>query len=306
MPFTGLCKHCNDPSFNSMDDAIRIEDGLNRGSFHLAKEADVICIGLNHKRCNSLIPVCVSPTYKKDKVMNETTDTIHALLKAVMEEFYHFGYEEVFGPLSSLTSYGAPDFCQSACQLIQYHIPSDITDYFQDAIFSNTVSSVHGTSMGCDLDHLGKYSRERAKGMLGVTMGHCKFNRIKLATWFWTIGVVKSAGDTVHLLNPDNSMDVQKMVRYLQGVAAAGKCPHKSLPEALQNSPGYWDNFRSICLYGELAGSLAVMIVGHSVGPDNDGAHRSVTEYLCLCNASAFSFKMFFLFRKHRTAFFLA
>ena len=37
MPFMGLCRHWRDPSFNTMDDAIRIKNGLKNGIFHLKK-----------------------------------------------------------------------------------------------------------------------------------------------------------------------------------------------------------------------------------------------------------------------------
>ena len=59
----------------------------------------MICIILNDKVSNSIIPVCVSPTCKKVEVDIESTDTTHALMKAIIDDFYHFGYEELLGPL---------------------------------------------------------------------------------------------------------------------------------------------------------------------------------------------------------------
>ena len=59
-----------------------------------------------------------------------------------------------------------------------------------------------------------------------------------------------------------------------------------------------------IWLYREFTGNLAARIVGDKGGVDGDGAHMPKKEYLC--NASIFAFKMFFLSRKDRTAFFPA
>ena len=67
MSFMGLCRHCADPSFNTMADTVRIKAGLNNKAFHLAKEAHCVCIRHNSKRSNSLIPVAISPTCKKDE-----------------------------------------------------------------------------------------------------------------------------------------------------------------------------------------------------------------------------------------------
>ena len=133
MPFMGICRHCRDPSFNTMDDNIRIENGLKYGTFHLAKDADVICIGLNRDISNSLIPMCVSPTCKKDKVDNKPTYTTHALIKAIIDVLYHVGYEELLGPLSLLIPDRAPAFLKAGGQLIKDVIPLAIGEEFKEA-----------------------------------------------------------------------------------------------------------------------------------------------------------------------------
>ena len=45
MSFMGLCRHCVDPSFNTMADTVRIKAGLNNKAFHLAKRRTAFALG---------------------------------------------------------------------------------------------------------------------------------------------------------------------------------------------------------------------------------------------------------------------
>ena len=51
---------------------------------------------------------------------------------------------------------GTPSFRTAAGQLIDDVIPSAIAEGFKAAIFFNTGGSTQGTSMGCDINHVGK------------------------------------------------------------------------------------------------------------------------------------------------------
>ena len=59
-------------------------------------------------------------------------------------------------------------------------------------------------------------------------------------------------------------MDVAKMVKYLQTVAAAGRTPFKSLVTGnYLNRPGIRDVHQELELFGEYLVSVVAVIVGH-------------------------------------------
>ena len=99
--------------------------------------------------------------------------------------------------------------------------------------------------------------------------------------WFQISGVAITAAEAIFLLNPDDSMDVAHMVKFLQTVTANGKEIFDSLPEVLIKRRGAWGTLREIQLHDEVTVSLVAMIVNYKGGLNEEGDHTSVTEYLC-------------------------
>ena len=91
---TGLCCHTKDPSLLDFNSAIRIQDELEAGQVHFVKEIDTFCIGLNHGTFTSLIPVCLSPTCKKDDITEESTSTVQDIFNTIKKKYVDMGLYE--------------------------------------------------------------------------------------------------------------------------------------------------------------------------------------------------------------------
>ncbi|KAL7530742.1 hypothetical protein ACHAXR_010378 [Thalassiosira sp. AJA248-18] len=299
MTWTGLCRHCENNRFITVEDGIRIQKELNEGSIHRASEMEVICLGLIHPRVTSLIVIGASPTCKKDEYVGESTHTIESLLSTCQDEYYKLHLDKKIGPLITFCSDGAPAFRKGAGKLTSDMLPPEIRERFKDCLFFNFAGGLKGETMKCDDDHLGKRHRSRGKSVTGVRVGNFVFDKVQLSKWFALAKVVKSSADAEKLLNPDDNMDVLEMVRYLQAVKKVSSVTFLDLPERFRARPDSRDEFCAITLMGEVTGCLAAIIVGHHGQLDEEGTHMSVTEILQ--TASKFSFLLFFLFRKHRS-----
>ena len=302
MVFTGMCRHCDKNVFNTMDDANKLQEGLRDNKFHVASESEVICLGLIHPTITTLIPIAEVPTCKGDEYVGQSTHAISFLLTAVEDAYYEYKLDSLLGPLATLSSDGAAAFRKGAGIITSDILPPEIRLVYDDCSFFNTVGGQKGTTPNCDLDHLGKRNRVRGKSDTGSQVGNFCFNKWKLAKWFGMSGVVKTESQALKLLNPDDNMDVKEMVRYLQAVKKIASKPYEELPLSFKSRPGSADEYRAIKLYGEVEGCLAALIIGHHGSLDEDGTHMSVTEILQ--TAAKFSFLLFFIFRKHKTAFF--
>ena len=135
--FTGLCRCCRDPTFQTFDDAVEIQQQLEDGTVHLAKEVDVIALGLIHERASTLIPVCLSPTCKKDAFIGESTDTYKYLISAVHEDYHHFGLDQLLGPYCSSACNGDSAFCKAAGLVFSDMLPHFIVRLIQNCSFFN-------------------------------------------------------------------------------------------------------------------------------------------------------------------------
>ena len=87
---TGGCRHCLDTTFDTFEDARKFEEKLTKGDYHLAKEAEVFAIGLNHPTFTSLIPICISPTCKADDVVGESTNTVLEIVSTIRAKWHSY------------------------------------------------------------------------------------------------------------------------------------------------------------------------------------------------------------------------
>ena len=83
----GLFRHCTDANFADYDDAVRFEDGRSKGDFYFATEVEVFCICSNHVTCTALLSICISPTCKKNGLIQEfNTDTVKELFRTIKDQ----------------------------------------------------------------------------------------------------------------------------------------------------------------------------------------------------------------------------
>ena len=158
---TGLCRHCVTTTLNTFADAQRIENDSEKDDIHFVKEAEVFCIGLNHGTFISFIPVFISPTCKKDDVVQESTDTVREILSTTTKKWYSLPISKkcIF---STCASDGAPQFRKAVSQVLNKDLPKDVHDIYissqGEAIFPllNLVGESEGATATCDNNHLVK------------------------------------------------------------------------------------------------------------------------------------------------------
>jgi hypothetical protein len=172
---TGVCRHCNDATFADYADALRIQDGLDSSKFHLAKEAEMLCIGFNHPSFTSLIPVAISPTCKKDGVKNESTNTVKVILMTSKDVWHKYEISERF-IMTTYNSDGAGQFRKAVGQVLNGDLPVKVRNVYvapdgastKRCPLLNLVGGAFGTTAACDNDHLGKRFRARLKTPTGI------------------------------------------------------------------------------------------------------------------------------------------
>ena len=129
--FTGLCLHYPNTNFITFADAQRIESSLDKegddmSKIHLAKEAKVWCIGLNHHDITTLFPVAILLTCKKDYETEEPTHSVLAIAKVIYDKYHSMKFPEKVDPLSGGNSDGAAPFCNGMGWLLCKDLSSDI------------------------------------------------------------------------------------------------------------------------------------------------------------------------------------
>jgi hypothetical protein len=303
--WTGLCRHCRNCDFNTYDDAIHLLEKLNSSNVddqvHLAVEAEVFCIGLVHKTCTTIIPVAVSPTCKKDDHVQESTDTVHFLLDSIEKAWRDCNLHESVGPLATIVSDGAAHFRKAAGKLLNDDLPKYIWIVYENSCdLFNLTGSCFGTTMAVDLDHLGKRFRERVKSNKGIAIGNFVFTKDLLQSYLCMAGVVNS-NVAMQLLNPEDSMDVDEMVRCLQALGALRNMEYAMMPQGFRNTFGSESEFKAMKLFGNLSRTMCNLIIGHEGGIEEEKDHMSIE--MLLCEASKLSHMLFFMYRMHRTNF---
>ena len=163
MIFTGSCRRCENNVFNSMDNSKRFQEGLKEGKFHVASEAEVVCLGLIHKKTTPIVPIAEIPTCKGNEYVGESTHAVSFLLSAVEDSSYKFGLDSLLGPLVTFSSDGAPVFRKGAGIMMSDRLPPEICPMYADCPFFNKLGDQKGTTPNCDLDHVGKRNRARGK-----------------------------------------------------------------------------------------------------------------------------------------------
>ena len=303
---TGLCRHCADTTYDAYADAQRIEDGLNDGTFHYAKEAEVFCIGINHPTFTGLIPICISPTCKKDDVVGESTHTVEAIISTITRKWHTYDISKQF-IMSVYNSDGAPPFRKGVGGVLNKDLPPAIRAVYvgpgdvKRCPLLNLVGGSDGTTASCDTDHLAKRFRGRIRSAMGIMIKLCIFTKSDLANILQMAGVVTSPEEAHRLFNPDDLMDVLETVKCLHAVGKLASIAMSDFPSGWRSVPENHHKFREMRLLGLVSKMMCTAVVGHDGEIEEEGDHLSISGYLT--NLSKLAHVLFILYRCNRTDF---
>jgi len=113
---SGFCRHCDNPTFAEYADYFTLltkfhsQDG-EESKFHVACECEVVALGfIGDNKHTAIIPVAISPTCKKDSILNKWTHSIQWILDVIIQYYYANMGPSKIGPLLTLVSDGAAHF----------------------------------------------------------------------------------------------------------------------------------------------------------------------------------------------------
>ena len=307
---SGLCRHCCNATFATYGDFTSLVENFNAdesssSKIHAASEAEVFAIGfIGDAGHTSIIPVAVSPTCKKDAILNESTHSIQWILDVIIKIYKEYDGPKKIGPIMTLVSDGAAHFSLASGGLLDGILPSYICEVYSDCKLFNLAGGADGCTRGADLDHLGKRSRERIKSGKGVSFGMFTFEKHALTIYGCFAGIFQSENEAETILNPKDAMDVVIMVLGLQAVARFSRIPWNLYKEVFRNDASNFEIFRELRLLGHIFHCMAVLIIGHEGAyKDNDPKepHLSLSELLTF--ASILSHLLFVCHRRRRTNF---
>ena len=306
---TGLCRHCPDATFNTYDDATRINEGLNE-EFHLAKEAEVVVLTFNSGEFTSVIVLCISPTCKKDDIIGESTNTIKEILSTILERWNSHPYQDLRDRfiLSTISSDGAPAFRKGVGQVLNKDLSPAVRSVYVDATngqkhcqLLNLTGSVEDVTGGVDLDHLLKRLRARVKTQMGITIFNCNFTKVDIARILAITGVVGSADEADRLFHPEDLMDVAETVKCMYAIGRLATMEWHEYPADWRSVHENQHKYKELRLLGYVAKLACTAVVGHEDNISEEGNHLSISDYLIVL--SKLAHLLFFLYRKNRTDF---
>ena len=215
----GGCRHCVDCTYNSAEDAEHYVAETRKGKYHLAKEVDVVSIGFVNKDHTAIWPLYLSPTCKKDNFLEESTGATKFLIEYVYDKYITDPRgQATIGPLGTVVSDGAPQFRKGMGKAVNMELPPLIRVCFAGCQLFNLTGGLHGCTVSCDLDHIGKRTRARAKNVtIGIRGRYHKFRGSDFASFLVYFAICGQATAT-KMMNPPDGMDVELMARTLQAL----------------------------------------------------------------------------------------
>jgi hypothetical protein len=304
---SSLCRHCLDTNFITYDDATRIEAGLNEGTFHLAKEAEVFVLTFNSGEFTSAVVLCISPTCKKDDIIGESTNTVKEILSTILEHWHSYPQQLRDNYiLSTIASDGAPAFRKGVGQVLSRDLSLGVravyvTDGTVNCKLLNLTGSPEDITGTVDNDHLLKRLRARVKTKMGITIYTCNFNKVDITHILAITSIVTSQDEAHRLFHPEDLMDVLETVKCMYAIGCLADMEWHDYPAQWRSDLGNRHKYKEIRLLGAVGKMACTAIVGHEDDIAEEGNHLSVSEYLTLL--SKFAHVLFFLFRKNKTDF---
>ena len=274
--FVGLCLHNPESQFISEDDVLHVERDLDREceditKVHYAKE-------VNDKDFTSLVPVALVPTCKKDHKVGESTQTVKEITQTIYDAYHKLNMHNTIGPLS-INSDGAGQFRKGMGQILGARIPSDIGEIcLEGCPLFNIVGGEFGMTISCDIDHLGKRFRARVKTACGVLVGVVALTRTDLAQLLAYSLVITNVSAAERLFDPEDNMDVSKMVQCLDAIGRLADVPWLNFPPVWRNATGNCTIYYGMKIIGSVTSAMCAMITGCEGRADEEGDHISGSE----------------------------
>ena len=306
---TGLCRHAKDATFDKYEDAERIEQSLADGDVHLAKEAEIFAIGLNHPTFTSLIPIAISPTCKKDDIVGESTNTVHEIVTTIRQKWHSYPISNNF-IMATYNSDGAGQFRKGVGKVLSKDLPGAIRRVYINeegdsrCPLLNLVGGDDGTTASCDNDHLGKRFRARIKTSMGITIGVINFNKSDLTVALQLLSIVRTPDEAHRLFHPDDLMDVLETVRCLYAVGQLSTTAFTEFPAHWRTKPENRQKYQELRVLGRVSALMCSSIVGHEDDIEEEGTHMSISEYLTVLSELAHI--LFIVYRRNKTNFIAA
>ena len=276
---TGFCRHCTDTNFVTYDDALRIEEGLEEGTFHLAKEAEVFVLTFNSGEFTSAVVLCISPTCKKDEIIGESTNTVKEILSTILHHWHsypqHFRDNYI---LSTIASDGAPAFRKGVGQVLSKDLSAGVRAVYVtggkvNCKLLNLTGSPEDITGTVDLDHLLKRLRARVKTNMGITIFTCNFNKVDITHILAITGIVTSKDEAHRLFHPEDLMDVLETVKCMYAIGRLADMEWYDYPAQWRSGLGNQHKYKELRLLGAVAKMACTAIVGHEDDITEEGNH---------------------------------
>ena len=276
---TGFCRHCTDTNFVTYDDALRIEEGLEEGTFHLAKEAEVFVLTFNSGEFTSAVVLCISPTCKKDEIIGESTNTVKEILSTILHHWHsypqHFRDNYI---LSTIASDGAPAFRKGVGQVLSKDLSAVVRAVYVtggkvNCKLLNLTGSPEDITGTVDLDHLLKRLRARVKTNMGITIFTCNFNKVDITHILAITGIVTSKDEAHRLFHPEDLMDVLETVKCMYAIGRLADMEWYDYPAQWRSGLGNQHKYKELRLLGAVAKMACTAIVGHEDDITEEGNH---------------------------------